>query len=67
MPAPNITALERAFQLARSGRCRSADEIARALKREGYDAKRMIGPFLMRQLRAAMHEAAPLKGRSLRE
>jgi hypothetical protein len=63
MPVPNVTALERAFELARSGQCRSTDEITQALKQEGYDAKRVVGPFLIRQLRAVMHEAARLKGR----
>ena len=62
MPAPNTTALERAFQLARSGQCRSTDEITRVLNKEGYDSKRVIGPFLIRQLRAVMREAARLKG-----
>ena len=64
MSASNVTALERAFQLARSGHCRSTDEITKALSKECYDTKRVIAPSLMRQLRVLMHEAARLKGRS---
>jgi hypothetical protein len=32
-----VTALERAFQLARSGRMATIDDIKKHLKREGYD------------------------------
>ena len=33
---PNITTLERAFQLARSGQCSTLDDIKQRLKAEGY-------------------------------
>jgi len=56
MPTPNLTSLERAFELAKSGRCRTTEEIQRALKEEGHDPKRVIGPYLMRQLRALMSD-----------
>jgi hypothetical protein len=45
------TALERAFELARSGEHAGPPEIRERLKREGYDAKQIEGPMLMRQLR----------------
>jgi hypothetical protein len=34
-----VTALERAFQLARSGRMATIDDIKKRLKREGYDER----------------------------
>jgi hypothetical protein len=45
------TKLERAFQLARSGKVRSISEIQLALKREGFGALDGAGPSLSRQLR----------------
>jgi hypothetical protein len=64
MPTPTISPLERAFELARSGRCRTTEEIRQILKREGHDGWLIAGPYLMRQLRALMHEAARLRQRS---
>jgi len=34
---PKVSALERAFQLARSGQTASIDDIRKRLKREGYE------------------------------
>jgi hypothetical protein len=45
-----MTALERAFQLARSGRVAGLTEIATSLNREGYSASQIEGPLLKRQL-----------------
>jgi hypothetical protein len=45
-----LTALERAFQLAKSGRVAEVSEIATSLKREGYQADQIEGPLLKRQL-----------------
>jgi hypothetical protein len=45
-----MTALERAFQLARSGQVSGLSEIAEALKGEGYSANQIEGPSLRRQL-----------------
>jgi hypothetical protein len=45
-----MTALERAFQLARSGRVTGLAEIVAALKRDGYSASQIEGPLLKRQL-----------------
>jgi hypothetical protein len=45
-----MTALERAFQLARSGRVAGLTEIATSLNREGYSVRQIEGPLLKRQL-----------------
>jgi len=45
-----MTALERAFQLARSGRVAGLTEIVTSLNREGYSASQTEGPVLKRQL-----------------
>ena len=51
-PAPSgLSPLERAFQLARSGACRTVSEIRQRLKSEGLDARQIEGPALTRQLR----------------
>ena len=60
---PRITELERAFQLAKSGECRSLDEIRKKLSQEGYYATQVTGKGLMRQLQAII--AAGLKARDL--
>jgi hypothetical protein len=49
---PNLSALERAFQLARSGRVSNVEEIRKRLKQEGYDANAVfVGRSLKTQLR----------------
>ena len=45
-----LTAVERAFQLARSGSVAGLAEIATSLHREGYYANQIEGPVLKRQL-----------------
>jgi hypothetical protein len=45
-----MTAMERAFQLARSGTVAGVAEIATSLNREGYHANQIEGPALKRQL-----------------
>jgi hypothetical protein len=47
-----LSALERAFELARSGKAASIDAIRTTLKREGYGVTQLVGPQLIRQLRA---------------
>jgi hypothetical protein len=49
-----LSAVERAFQLASSGRFQSIEEIKRALDREGHVSAQVSGPVLYRQLRAAL-------------
>jgi hypothetical protein len=46
-----MTALERAFQLARSGQVSRIAEIVGSLKRDGYSTDQIQGPVLRRQLR----------------
>jgi hypothetical protein len=57
MQAP--TTLERAFALARSGRCASVQDIRLTLKHERFDQveAHLAGPSLGRQLRALCDEA----------
>jgi hypothetical protein len=58
-----MTALERAFQLARSGKVSGLSEIVRTLKGEGYSAYQIEGPVLRRQL-ANLVKAARESGRA---
>jgi hypothetical protein len=51
------TELERAFQLAMSGDCRSVDEIRKKLSQEGYYATQITGKSLLRQLQALIATA----------
>jgi hypothetical protein len=46
----NVTSLERAFDLIKSGKCRSLSEIRQRLKAEGYSAEVIDGPGLCKQL-----------------
>jgi hypothetical protein len=55
---PNKTALERAFELARSGRYANVELIRRAVSAEGYFQAQIEGPELTRQLRAIIAAAA---------
>ena len=60
---PKVSALERAFQLARSGQVASIDDIKKRLKREGYEEKAVDGgPSLAGQLRKLISEARERKG-----
>ena len=45
------TALERAFDLARSGKYAGVSELRQQLKIEGYSPEQLSGPALLRQLR----------------
>lgn len=45
-----MTALERAFHLAKSGRVAGLTDIVTSLKRDGYSAWQIEGPLLKRQL-----------------
>lgn len=49
--------LERAFELAQAGRCRTVTELRLTLRGEGFDVDQITGPLLLRQLNA-MIEAA---------
>ena len=54
-----MTALERAFQLARSGEVSALSEIRRTLHREGYSGNQIEGPTLKRQLTGLIKAARP--------
>lgn len=47
---PKVTALEPAFQLAKSGDVGGIPEIRKALKREGYSVDQLQGSSVKRQL-----------------
>ena len=46
------TALERGFELAKSGSCAAVDDIKRQLRAEGYSTAQITGGALSRQLTA---------------
>ncbi len=48
------TPLERAFQIARSGKANTMSDIRKALKSEGYSEEGLSGPYLFKQLRVLM-------------
>jgi hypothetical protein len=55
---PWLSALERAFQLARSGRVATIADIRKQLRHEGYDDKAVDGgPSLATQLRERIKAA----------
>ena len=47
----DATTLERAFELANAGQCKSIDEIKSLLKGEGYWIDAIVGRQLFKQLR----------------
>lgn len=53
------TLIERAFQLACTGRFNRVEEIRMALNSEGYFASQLDGPALEKQLREAIKKARP--------
>ncbi len=61
-PTQNVTVIERAFELARSGGFDSLDKIKVRLSREGYDRDQIFGKELSRQLIEAMRQAKRPKG-----
>ncbi len=54
---PNISALERAFSLAKSGKFDTVVGIKRQLQAEGYSANQISGPSLLKQLRGLIEAA----------
>jgi len=53
----NLTALERAFELANSGSCESVADIKKALRHEGYSDQQIIGRTLGKQLTELIRRA----------
>jgi hypothetical protein len=54
---PNVTSLERAFELAKSGRFRTTSEIKIRLRKEGYLSESVDGHTLLSHLSALIREA----------
>jgi len=54
---PNKTALERAFDLARSGTCETILALVRQLSKEGYPTGQIDGRTLKRQLAALIKQS----------
>jgi hypothetical protein len=57
----NQTAVERAFQLAKSGRYTSVEHIHKALEAEGYSKWQVAGPALLKQLRELIRSSQVLR------
>jgi hypothetical protein len=53
----NKTALERAFELARSGRYLRLEQLLRRLNNEGYLGEQVTGPVVRKQLNQAIKES----------
>ena len=51
------TTLERAFDMARTGRDERLSDLIARLNREGYDGRQVQGPILKRQLSNLIKEA----------
>jgi len=56
---PNVTAIERAFELARTGRYVRLAQLRADLRNEGYSQELIVGRYLSAQLRQLMREANP--------
>lgn len=59
---PSRTALERAFDLARSGTCLYVKDIVWQLKSEGYSPRQIQGPSLKKQLQELIEKAKKPNG-----
>ena len=51
------TALERAFDIARAGRCATVSDLVKCLIQEGYSAEQIEGHQIKKQLSRLMQEA----------
>jgi hypothetical protein len=56
---PEQTALERAFELARTGRFTRVEEIIKQLRQERHRSDQVTGPVLRRQLRDLIADSVP--------
>ncbi len=56
------TAVERAFELAKSSRCATVADIRRRLKEEGYSVDVISGRTLLMQLRNCLRDAGHQNG-----
>ena len=53
----NVTAIERAFELAKSGSCASVSDVKKRLRAEGYSITQITGRTLSKQLDALLKAA----------
>ena len=53
----DITPLERAFEIAKSGTCTSVTQLKAQLKAEGYGLDQICGDSLLKQLKGLMADA----------
>jgi hypothetical protein len=53
----NKTSLERAFEIARSGRCVDLSDLIKCLRQEGYETGQIVGNALKKQLLSLIEEA----------
>ena len=60
---PNVNAIERAFEVARTGKCVSVKEIRACLHAEGYSQGLVEGRNLSAQLRQLLRKAIPKSDR----
>jgi hypothetical protein len=56
-----VSTLERAFQLARSGKVSKIEDIRKILKNEGYDARAVDGGQSLKSQLRSLIKAAPLR------
>jgi hypothetical protein len=61
------TAIERAFQLAKSGRYASTGHLRKALETEGYSKWQVDGPSLLKQLRELIQGSRDPRGSEAEE
>ena len=54
---PDASVLERAFELAKSGRYQTLQDVERQLGKEGYRSGQLEGPALRAQLRGLINAA----------
>ena len=49
--SPKQSAVHRAIELAKSGRCETTADVLATLKKEGHETDYVLGPWMMRLLR----------------
>lgn len=54
---PSVGPVERAFQIASSGKAESIDDICKQLRGEGYSTEHIFGRYLLAQLRSSLRSA----------
>lgn len=54
---PHVDPIQRAFELASAGTLKSIGELRKELRREGYGDHKIVGSYLIQQLRQLMDDA----------